>query len=82
MPLLGPLLFRANLSPPVVRWMMRAHVYGEPARVTEGVVAAKCAVARRPGGRFATAAFVSGGLDPVPSRAAFLASSRRSFLRC
>lgn len=72
-PGLGPLLYRLNVSRPVVGRMMRAHVYADPANVTEEVLTAKLALTRRPRSRFATAAFVTGGLDPVQSRAAFLA---------
>ena len=72
-PVLGELLYRANTSAPVVRMMMRRHVYGDPATTTPALVEAKRAVARRPGARFAPAAFVTGALDPVHDRAAFLA---------
>ncbi len=72
-PGIGHLLFSLNVSRPVVGSMMRAHVYADPANVTGAVLAAKLAVARRAGGRFGTAAFVSGGLDPVASREEFLA---------
>ncbi|GBU17478.1 hypothetical protein AOPFMNJM_2028 [Methylobacterium jeotgali] len=72
-PVLGHALYRINLSTPVIARMMRAHVYADPARVTPALVAAKRGIARRAGGRFGTAAFVTGGLDPVESRQAFLA---------
>ncbi|ACL56270.1 alpha/beta fold hydrolase [Methylobacterium nodulans] len=73
MPGLGHLLYRVNLSTPVVARMMRAHVYADPARVTPTVLAAKRRVTHQPGARFGTAAFVTGGLDPVETRDAFLA---------
>ncbi|WP_430911399.1 alpha/beta fold hydrolase [Methylobacterium sp. sgz302541] len=72
-PLLGEMLYRANISRPVIGRMMRAHVYADPANVTARVVAEKHAVTRRRGGRFGTAAFVTGGLDPVETREDFLA---------
>lgn len=72
-PVVGPALFRLNVSRRVIGWMMREHVYADPANVTPALTAAKQALTRRPAARFATAAFVSGGLDPVTSRAAFLA---------
>lgn len=72
-PVVGPALFRLNVVRPVIGWMMREHVYADPTKVTPALTAAKQALTRRPNARFATAAFVSGGLDPVPSRAAFLA---------
>lgn len=72
LPLIGPLLYRANVSTPVVRRMLRAHVYADPATLDATKLAAKLAVTRRPGARLATAAFVTGDLDPVRDRAAFL----------
>lgn len=71
-PVAGPALFRLNMSAPVIRKMMRAHVYAEPSFVSPERLAAKMAVTRRQGARFATAAFVTGGLDLVLERADFL----------
>ncbi|MDP4006030.1 alpha/beta fold hydrolase [Methylobacterium sp. NEAU K] len=71
-PVLGDALYRLNISPPIIGRMMRAHVYADPAHVTQTVIRAKHAVTRQRNGRFGTAAFVTGGLDPVGSRAAFL----------
>ncbi len=72
-PVLGHLLYELNISRPVVARMMREHVYADATRVTPALVAAKRRVARQPRGRFGTAAFITGGVDPVASRAAFLA---------
>jgi len=72
LPVLGPLVYRLNVSRPVVRHMLREHVYAEAAFVTPERVDAKTAVTRRRRARFATAAFVSGGLDAVGERTAFL----------
>jgi pimeloyl-ACP methyl ester carboxylesterase len=71
-PLLGDALYRLNISPPIIGRMMRAHVYADPAHVTAAVIRAKHAVTRQRNGRFGTAAFVTGGLDPVSSQSAFL----------
>ncbi len=73
LPVLGDLLYRLATSRAMVTRMMRAHVYADPAAVTPSVLAAKLGVTRQPRARFGTAAFISGGLDPVASRAAFLA---------
>ena len=72
-PLVGEALYRVNISPPIIGRMMRAHVYAEAARVTPDVVRAKHAITRHRNGRFGTAAFVTGGLDPVETRDDFLA---------
>ncbi len=71
-PLLGDALYRINISRPIIGRMMRAHVYADPAHVTPGVIADKHAVTRQIGGRFGTAAFVTGGLDPYETRKDFL----------
>ena len=72
LPILGDALYRINISRPVIGRMMRAHVYADPDHVTPGVIADKHAVTRQNGGRFGTAAFVTGGLDPCPTRRDFL----------
>lgn len=71
-PLLGDALYRINISRLVIGKMMRAHVYADPAHVTPGVIADKHAITRQTGGRFGTAAFVTGGLDPHETRKDFL----------
>jgi Alpha/beta hydrolase family len=71
-PLLGEALYRINISPPIIGRMMRAHVYADPARVTPALIRDKHAITRQRNGRFGTAAFVTGGLDPVGSRGDFL----------
>lgn len=72
LPLVGDALYRINISRPVIGMMMRAHVFSDPDHVTPGVIADKHAITRQIGGRFGTAAFVTGGLDPVETREAFL----------
>ena len=77
MPVLGDALYRLNLSDFVIGRMMREHVYADPAHVTAALLAAKRIVAHQPRARFGTAAFVTGALDPVASREAFLELFRR-----
>jgi pimeloyl-ACP methyl ester carboxylesterase len=71
-PIVGPALFRLNVSRPVIRKMMRAHVYGDEAFVTPERLEEKVAVTRRRGARFATAAFVTGEMDLVREQGDFL----------
>ena len=73
MPVIGEALYRLNTLRSVIGLMYRRHVYSEASRVTPAFVAKKQAVARRPGARFGSVAFVTGQLDPAPDRAAFLA---------
>ncbi len=72
MPLVGEALYRINISPPIIGRMMRAHVYADAAHVTPEVIRAKHRITRQTNGRFGTAAFVTGGLDPVATREEFL----------
>ena len=72
LPGLGHALYRLNVASPVIAAMYREHVYADRRRVTPDLVAAKARVARRRGGRFGSGAFVTGGLDPVRGRDAFL----------
>ncbi len=65
LPGVGHALYRLNVVRPVVVAMYRRHVYADPTRITPGFVADKAAVARRGGGRFGSAAFVTGALDPA-----------------
>jgi pimeloyl-ACP methyl ester carboxylesterase len=72
-PVIGEALYRLNTLRRVISLMYRRHVYTEAGRVTPAFVAEKQGIARRPGARFASAAFVTGSLDPVSDRGAFLA---------
>jgi pimeloyl-ACP methyl ester carboxylesterase len=71
-PIAGPLLYALNASRPVVHWMMRRHVYADPARITEEVLQHRVRIAHRRNARFAAGAFVTGGLDTFHSREQFL----------
>jgi pimeloyl-ACP methyl ester carboxylesterase len=73
LPGIGHALYRLNVATPVIGAMYRRHVYADAGRVTPDFIADKARVARRRGGRFASAAFVTGALDLVRDRAAFLA---------
>lgn len=71
-PVVGPLLYRLNVSRFVVARMAREHVYGDPGWLTADRLARKLAVTRAPGARHGSVRFVTGALDRVESRAAFL----------
>jgi pimeloyl-ACP methyl ester carboxylesterase len=71
-PGLGPLLYRLNVNPFVVRKMVAGHVYSDASWLTHERLAEKRRVIDAPGARFASAAFVTGALDCVASRTEFL----------
>ena len=70
-PVIGEALYRLNTLRSVIGLMYRRHVYSEASRVTPALVAKKQHVARRPGARFGSVAFVTGHLDPISDSAAF-----------
>lgn len=71
-PLLGSMLYRLNVSQPMLRTMAREHVYQDKAWLVGPRLAAKQAVVGAAGARHASVRFVTGALDLVISRAAFL----------
>jgi pimeloyl-ACP methyl ester carboxylesterase len=76
-PVIGEVLYRLNVSRPVVRMMYRRHVFADPAFLTDDLLANRMRLTRQPGARFASACFVTGALDPFDDRAAFLAAAKR-----
>jgi pimeloyl-ACP methyl ester carboxylesterase len=77
-PGLGPLIYRLNVNPFMVRRMGAGHVYADPAFLNGERLRQKLAVVRAPGARFASVRFVTGRLDPLASREAFLDLARRA----
>jgi len=71
-PVLGPLVYRLNVNRLAVRYMGAGHVYADPAFLAGERLRDKLAVVRAPGARFASVRFVTGRLDPLASREAFL----------
>jgi pimeloyl-ACP methyl ester carboxylesterase len=76
--IVGPLLYRLNVSRFVVTRMANEHVYGDPLWLSGDRLAAKLAVTRAPGARHASVRFVTGGLDLVADRIAFLDLAQRA----
>src|SRR6266700_7554044 len=75
---LGPLIYWLNVNRFVVRYMGAGHVYADPAFLDGERLRQKLAVVRAPGARFASVRFVTGRLDPLASREAFLDLARRA----
>jgi pimeloyl-ACP methyl ester carboxylesterase len=72
LPVIGPALYRLNVNRVVVRRMLQAHAYGDPRFASDRLLDRKTAITRRPRARFATAAFVTGGIDLITDRPALL----------
>ncbi len=72
-PAVGEALYWLNTHPRMIGAMYGRHVYADAALVTPEFVAAKRGIARQPGARFASAAFVTGALDLLPDRESFQA---------
>lgn len=77
-PLIGPLIYRLNVSRFVVEKMAFGHVYRDPGFLSEDRFAQKMAVTRSPGARHAAVRFVAGALDRVDNRERFLDLARRA----
>jgi pimeloyl-ACP methyl ester carboxylesterase len=67
-----------NVNRFMVRRMGAGHVYVDPAFLNEERLRQKLNVVRAPGARFASVRFVTGRLDPLASREAFLDPARRA----
>jgi pimeloyl-ACP methyl ester carboxylesterase len=77
-PVLGPLIYRLNVNRLVVRYMASGHVYTDPAFLDGERLREKLDVVRAPGARFASVRFVTGRLDPLDTRVAFLDLAQRA----
>ena len=75
-PCIGPALYRLNTSRAVLRLMLRRHVWVNPVLLTPARIREQQRLARRPGARFASVAFVTGGLDPATKRSWWLQQAR------
>ena len=79
-PLIGPALYRLNTSRAVLGLMLRRHVWVDRALLMPERLREQQQLARRRGARFASAAFVSGGLDASDQRDWWL--HQASLLQC
>ena len=79
-PLIGPALYRLNTSQAVLGLMLRRHVWVERSLLTPERLMEQQQLARRRGARFASAAFVSGSLDPSTEQGWWLQQAR--LLQC
>ena len=70
-PLLGQALYQVNTTSGFLKMMYKRHVYTTTASITPALIGHKRQITQQAGARFAPAAFVTGGLDPVNDRATF-----------
>ena len=75
-PVLGHLLYRLNVSPPVIRMMARGHVYANLTGSQGERLAQKMDVVSAPGARHTSIRFVTGMLDLMVSRTSFVDTAR------
>jgi len=71
-PVVGQALYSLNTQPSFLKWMYRRHVFVDEQHLTPDYMQQRHQSTQQPGARYAPAAFVTGGLDRVPSREAFL----------
>jgi pimeloyl-ACP methyl ester carboxylesterase len=72
LPIVGQLLYWANTTQGFLGWMYGRHVFVDRQRITRSLLAVKQGLSRQENGRFAVAAFVTGALDPLRDREAWL----------
>lgn len=72
-PLLGQALYGLNTRPGFLKWMYRRHVFVDETQLTPAYMARRYQGTQKPGARYASTAFVTGGLDPATQREEFLA---------
>jgi pimeloyl-ACP methyl ester carboxylesterase len=71
LPLLGQFLYWLNTMPCFLRWMYGRHVFADQSHITPELMTQKWRTTQQRGARFGSAAFVTGGLDPVHRRKHF-----------
>ncbi|MGK7907016.1 MAG: alpha/beta hydrolase [Synechococcus sp.] len=75
-PLLGQALYALNTHPAFLKWMYQRHVYVDRDKLTPDFITNKHQITQKPGARFAPAAFVTAGLDPMRDREEWLSVGR------
>jgi pimeloyl-ACP methyl ester carboxylesterase len=71
-PIIGQGLYYLNTTPSFLRLMYKRHVYVDETKLTPEFIAQKHQITSKNGARYAPAAFVTGAIDPVATRAEFL----------
>lgn len=76
-PVIGPVLYGLNTRPGFLKWMYRRHVFVDETQLTPQLMAQRYQNTQQSGARYAPAAFVTGGLDPVDEREELLTGLAR-----
>lgn len=77
-PGIGSVLYRLNTTDWFLRRMFVRHVYADPAWLSADLLTEKHNCSRQLGARFASAAFVTGALDPFADRDSWTEALRRA----
>ena len=77
LPVVGPLLYRLNTSRPILKLMLRRHVWVNRNLLSPQRLREQQTISRQPGARFASVAFVTGGLDAAADSQWWLAQTQR-----
>lgn len=77
LPVVGPLLYRLNTSRPILKFMLRRHVWVNRNLLSPQRLREQQTISRQPGARFASVAFVTGGLDSAADSQWWLAQTQR-----
>ena len=77
LPVVGPLLYRLNTSRAILKLMLRRHVWVNRNLLSPQRLREQQTLSRQPGARFASAAFVTGGLDAAADSQWWLAQTQR-----
>jgi pimeloyl-ACP methyl ester carboxylesterase len=73
LPVIGQFLYKLNSTDGFLKFMYGRHVYHDRTKLTTNFIASKRQITRNRGARYGAAAFVTGGLDPYPSRESAIA---------
>lgn len=68
LPVIGQFLYFLNTTPKFLRFMYKRHVFAQPENITRNLIQQKWQTTKCRNARFASAAFVTGGLDAVKKR--------------
>jgi pimeloyl-ACP methyl ester carboxylesterase len=72
MPVIGQFLYWLNTTSGFLRLMYRRHVFANPTNISRPLIQLKQRLSRQKNARLAAAAFVTGALDPLSSRDAWM----------